>query len=530
MSAASGSGSPSAGGNPWLVAVVVSIATFMEVLDTTIANVALRYISGGLAVGPDEAAWVVTSYLVANAIVLCASGWIATSFGRKGFFMVCIAIFTVASVLCGFAWSLESLLVFRILQGLGGGGMAPVAQSILADSFPPEKRGQAFALYGIAVVVAPVVGPTLGGWLSDNYSWHWCFLINAPVGLLALGLVQVLVREGEKERTERTALRRRGARFDVVGFLLVATFLGALEVTLDQGQRDDWFESTFIVACAAISAVALLLLVPWALLRKDPVIDLKMLASRQFGSCFLVMLATGAILIATTQFVPQLLQEYFGYTATWAGLALSPGGLVTMFMMFIVGRVSGAIQPKWLIAAGAAIIALAMYHLTNLYGGLDFAFFAWSRVYIGIGLPLIFISITNASYQGIPSNKTDQASALINVARNIGGSIGVSLSQTVLAQRQQFHQSRLVEHVVPSDVQYQETLRQVTRYFVQAGSAISEAEGQATAWIGQQVATQSALLAYMDVFAVLGLVSACAVPLALILKGGNQSGGTQAAH
>ncbi len=508
------------GTNPWLVAIVVSIATFMEVLDTTIANVALRYISGGLAVGPDEAAWVVTSYLVANAIVLCASGWMATVFGRKRFFMVCIGIFTVASVLCGFAWSLDSLLFFRVLQGLGGGGMAPVSQSILADSFPPEKRGQAFALYGVAVVVAPVVGPTLGGWLSDNYSWHWCFLINAPVGLLALGLIHVLVKETDKERRDRAELRRKGLRFDLVGFLLVASFLGALEVTLDQGQREDWFDSTFIRVFAAISVLSLALFIPWEMTRRQPLIDLKMLFSRQFGACFLVMLATGAILISTTQFVPQLLQEYFGYTATWAGLALSPGGVVTMAMMFVVGRLSGVVSPKWLIAAGATIIALSMWHLTNLYAGLDFGFFAWSRVYIGIGLPLIFIPITNASYQGLPKDRTDQASALINMARNIGGSMGVSLSQTVLAQRQQFHQSRLVENVVPSDPQYVETLRQVTDYFVAAGSSMAQAKGQAIAWIGQQVATQSALLAYVDVFAVLALLSASAVPLALILRGG----------
>ncbi|SKA21521.1 MFS transporter, DHA2 family, multidrug resistance protein [Consotaella salsifontis] len=409
-------------GNPWLIAIVVSIATFMEVLDTTIANVALRYISGGLAISADEASWVVTTYLVSNAIVLTASSFIAKRYGRKSFYLGCLALFTVASILCGMAWSLSSLLFFRVLQGFAGGGMVPISQSILADSFPPEKRGQGFAMFGIAVVVAPVIGPTLGGWLSDNYSWHWCFLINGPVGVLAFSLVYFLVKESEEVRKERQRLRSQHVRFDLVGFLLVAGFLGSLEVVLDRGQTDDWFSSTFIIAVAAICALCFLAMIPWEATRDNPVIDVRMVASRQFGSCFVVMMATGAILIATTQFLPELLQEYYGYTATWAGLALSPGGLVTMMMMFIVGRLTGIIQPRYLIAAGASIIALAMWDLTRIYADLNFGFFVWSRVYIGLGLPLIFIPITTASYFGIPPDKTDQASALINVARNVGGS------------------------------------------------------------------------------------------------------------
>ncbi len=506
------------GVNPWFVAIIVSLATFMEVLDTTIANVALRYISGGLGVGPDEAAWVVTTYLVANAIVLCASGWIAGAIGRRNFFLICIVTFTVASVLCGIAWNLESLLFFRVLQGLAGGGMTPVAQSILASSFPPEKRGQAFALYGVAVVVAPVVGPTLGGWLSDNVSWHWCFLINAPVGLLCTFLVYGFVHDTEDANKERKQQAKRGFDFDFVGFILVAGFLGGLEVCLDEGQRKDWFSSPLIQIFGLISAASLILFIPWELTRKKPLIDLKMLVGRQFGSCFLIMLATGGILIATTQFVPQLLQEYYGYTATWAGLALSPGGMMTVVMMAVAGRLGQVVPAKWLIAAGALIIAAAMFNLTNLYSDLNFGWFVWQRIYVGIGLPLIFLPITSASYNGIPANKTDQASALINVARNTGGSIGVSIGQNVLAYRMQFHQSRLVESVVPSSTQYQDTMRQVTDYFQQMGSLPSQAQGQATAWIGQQIEFQSAYWAYIDVFVALALMALAAVPLAMLLK------------
>jgi MFS transporter, DHA2 family, multidrug resistance protein len=504
--------------NPWLIAGVVSLATFMEVLDTTIANVALPYIAGGLAVSADEASWVVTTYLVANAVILTASSFLARMFGRKPFFVVAVALFTASSLLCAFAWNIQSLLLFRVLQGLGGGGMVPVSQSILADSFPPAKRGQGFALFGIAVVVAPVVGPTLGGWLSDNYGWEWCFLINGPVGLVSMALVFLILREPKAAIEQRKALKKEGVRFDLIGFLLVATFLGALEVVLDRGQEDDWFGSHFIIAFAVICGLAFVLMIPWELTRRNPVVDIRMVATRQFGSCFLVMLATGAILLATTQFLPQLVQQQFGYTATWAGLALSPGGLVTMAMMFVVGRLTGHVQPKYLIAVGATIVALSMYGLTNLYGDVDFWFFAWSRIFIGLGLPLIFIPITTASYDGIPPDKTDQASALMNMARNVGGSMGVSLATNVLAHREQFHQSRLIEHAIPSSVQYQDTLQRVTDYFAAQGSSLAQAQQQAFAWIAQQVQLQASLLAYIDVFWTLMLVSAAAVPLALIMR------------
>ncbi|PWC86361.1 DHA2 family efflux MFS transporter permease subunit [Azospirillum sp. TSO5] len=411
--------SAAGGRNPWLIAVVVSIATFMEVLDTTIANVALRYISGTLAVSADEASWVVTSYLVANAIVLTASSFIAKRYGRKRFYLTCLGLFTASSIACGFAWNLESLLLFRVLQGFAGGGMVPISQSILADSFPPAKRGQAFAIFGIAVVVAPVVGPTLGGWLSDNLSWHWCFLINGPVGLFAFALVSFLVQEPKSAIEERQRMKRQGIRMDVIGFLLVATFLGSLEVILDRGQTDDWFASGFIIIFTVICVAAFCLMIPWDLTRLNP------------DSTF------------------------------------------------------------W--------------------------FFAWSRIYIGIGLPLIFIPITTASYDGIPRDKTDQASALINVARNVGGSIGVSIAQNVLAMREQFHHSRLVETIVPSNPAYQHTLEQATTYFSTTGGQAGARE-RAIAYIGQQVQMQTAYWAYIDVFFTLMLISASAVPLALILR------------
>ena len=506
-----------AGANPWVIAALVSLATFMEVLDITVANVALRYIAGGMGVSEDEASWVVTTYLVANAVALTASSFLARLLGRKTFFLACLTLFIASSVLCGFAWSLDSLLLFRILQGLGGGGMVPVSQSILADSFPPAKRGQAFALFGVAIVVAPVVGPTLGGWLSDNYSWQWCFLINGPVGLVAIALIALILREPEAATAERKRLQQQGGGFDLVGFVLVATFLGTLELVLDRGLIDDWFGSSFIVAASAVCALAFVLMIPWEISRRRPMIDLRILATRQYGACFLVMLATGALLIGTTQFLPQLAQQNFAYTATWAGLVLSPGGVVTMVMMFVAGRLVGKIQPKYLIVAGAVIIALSLYDMTNVYGDLGFWFLARSRMVFGVGVPLIFVSVTTASYHGIPPDKTDQASALINAARNTGGSIGISIAANVLEHREQFHQSRLVESVIPSSVQFQDTLHQVTSYFVGQGSSLLQAQQQAIQWIGQQVQTQASFLAYMDAFWVLMLIALSMVPLALAL-------------
>lgn len=509
--------SAAGGHNPYLIAFVVSIATFMEVLDTTIANVALRHIAGGLAVGIDESTYVVTSYLVANAIVLSISGWLSTVIGRKRFYMICVAIFAVASLLCGFAWSLEALVLFRILQGLGGGGMATSEQAILADSFPPAKRGQAFAIYGIAVVVAPVVGPTLGGWITDTYSWHWVFLINVPMGLLSLFLVGALVGEPSGAEAERQHFLRN-VRIDYFGFVLIAIGLGSLEFVIDQGQRKDWFGSNMILGFALASAFCLLALIPWELTRKDPMIDIRLLGKRQFGSCFLVMFGTGAVLISTTQLLPQLLQAELGYTAMLAGLALSPGGIFTLMMMPIVGNLVSVVQPKYLIMTGACIVVFTMWYLTGLNGDITYGYAAWSRIFLGLGLPFLFLPVMTASYEGLPPDKTNQASALINVARNIGGSTGVALAQTVLAQRQQFHQSRLVEHAAPSDIGYQQTIDAMTRYFQAQGSNASDAASQAIAWVGRTLQTQVDLLAYIDVFWMLAVIGVLMIPLALIIK------------
>lgn len=503
--------------NPWLIAVVVSIATFMLVLDTSIANVALLNIAGDLAAGVDEATWIITTYLVANAIIIPVSGWLANVIGRKRYYMLCVAGFTLSSFLCGIAWNLQSLIVFRVLQGLSGGGMAPSEQSILADTFPPNQRAQAFALYGIAVIIAPTVGPTLGGWITDNYSWHWIFFINIPFGILSLSLVQWLLVEPEVLVRERRERLRQGLRVDWIGFLLVTLTLGCLEIVLDRGQQDDWFASKFIFSFALISGVSFLLFVPWELTRGDPIVDVRLLFQRQFGTAFLVMLAVGAILFGSTQILPQLMQTGFGYTAYLSGLALMPGGLAMLVIMPLAGQITNWIQPKYLIAFGLCVIALAMWHMTSLSGEVGFSFFAWARVYQMIGLPFLFIPINTAAYADLPSGKTNQASSLINVARNLGGSFGISLANTEIAQKTQVNHANLVAHVVPTSHAYQETTQKAAAYFAAHGESAYRAQHLAIGWIGQVVEQQATMLAYIDVFWVAAVFSALIVPLVLLL-------------
>ncbi len=509
-------GSGFGGHNPWLITFVVSIATFMEVLDISIANVALRHIAGSLAASYDEATWILTSYLVANAVILPLSGWLSTVVGRKRFYMMCVALFTASSLLCGMAWSLQSLIFFRVLQGLGGGGLAPSEQSILADAFPPEKRGQAFAAYGVAVVVAPTIGPTLGGVITDYLSWHWIFFINLPMGLLSLGLVQALVpNRGGIEATPAASDVRN---IDFIGFALVALALGCLEVVLDVGQRNDWLQSNFILGFALVSAASLLLLIPWELTRKHPIVDLRLLGRRQFGVCFAIMMVVGAIIFSTLQLLPQLLQSEFGYTATLAGLSLSPGGVVTMLMMPVAGYLTGKIQPKYLIGFGLAVVGLSMWHLTGLDGNITFSYAVWGRIFTAAGLPFLFIPITTASYAGLPPRSTNQAAGLINVARNLGGSLGVALVQTTLQRREQFHQSRLAEQTVPSELSFQQALRHATQLFSNTTSSAADAMHHAYALIQQAIMQQATLLSYIDAFWMLAMLCVFALPVALMLR------------
>jgi DHA2 family multidrug resistance protein len=394
--------------------------------------------------------------------------------------------------------------------------MAPSEQAMLADTFPARQRGQAFALYGVAVIVAPTVGPTLGGWLTDNLSWHWIFLINGPIGLLSLVLVQWMVTEPPALERERRQRLVGGVKVDWIGFLLVALALGCLEIVLDKGEREGWFASNFIITFAAVSFVSFLLIVPWELSRKDPIVDVRLFGRRQFAMTCLMMLAVGAMLFSSTQLLPQLLQINYQYTPTLSGMVLMPAGLVMMSMMPVVGQLSSHIAPKYLIGLGMAILALGMWHNASLTPDADFSFFVWARVLQTIGLPFLFIPITSASYVGLPPEKTGEASSLINVARNLGGSIGIAIAGAVLAHNAQVHQSYLTAHLVPSSLAYQQTLEAAIAQF-SVELARPDAQQRAYALIEQTVQQQATLLSYIDVFTLLAVVAAILAPLAFLL-------------
>lgn len=490
----------------------------MEVMDTSIANVALRHIAGSLAAGQSESTWVLTSYLVSNAIILPISGWLASVMGRKRFYMTCVALFTVSSFLCGIAPNMPLLLLFRIIQGAGGGGLAPSEQSILADTFEPRKRGQAFALYGVAVVVAPAIGPALGGWITDNYSWRWIFYINIPVGILSLVLTYFLVQDSDSAKKEHEQTWRNGLKIDYLGFGLLAVGLGCLQVVLDKGQEDDWFGSKFITTLAIIAAVGILGAIIWEFITKDPIVDLPLFKDLGFFFTCIVMFAVFFILLATTELLPQMVQQLFGYDATKAGLILMPGGLFIMALMPLVGFLVNKVQPKWLIAFGLLIEAASMYYLTHLNALVSFRTIAIARIFQAGGLAFLFVPINTIAYIGLPPGKSNNASALINAMRNLGGSVGISFVTTMLDRRGQFHQNRLVGDIAPFRAAYRQAIAHAARHFVQSGASPVAASQQAFASVTQRLLQQAQMLSYLDVFKMLAIGSLVALPLAIFLK------------
>jgi DHA2 family multidrug resistance protein len=496
--------------SPWLIALIVSLATFMEVLDTSIANVSLQHIAGNLAATQSESTWVLTSYLVSNAIVLPISGWLATVIGRKRFYMLCVTLFGVSSLLCGLAPSLSWLIFFRVVQGIGGGGLAPSEQSILADSFPARQRSQAFALYGVAVVVAPTIGPSLGGWITDNFSWRWIFLINVPVCLVSLFLAGTFLVDPPAVQEDRRRALHGGLRVDYLGALLVAVGLGCLQVVLDKGQEDDWFSSQFILVFAIVSALSLVFLVIWELHYDDPIVDLRLMKDRSFASAMAVMFTTGFILISTTQMLPQFMQVMMGYTATTAGLALTAGGMATLLTMPLVAVLLKTFQPKYLICFGLLVESLACFHLRGLTTDVSFSHLAWARVFQAVGLPFLFVPISTVAYVGLPPGKSNAAAALINTMRNLGGSFGISMVVALLARRGQFHHSRLSESVSVYSHGFQ-------RF---AGLSLGQ--------IDRLVQRQATMFSYIDIFWLLGVLAGCVVPIALLLR--RTKGGEAAAH
>ncbi len=516
--------------NPILVIVILTIATFMEVLDTSIANVALSHIAGNLSAGQDEASWVLTSYLVANAIILPISGWLATFFGRKRFYMACVALFVVSSFLCGAATNLGMLIFFRILQGLGGGGLAPSEQSIIADTVPPEKRGIAFAIYGLGVVFAPAIGPTVGGWITDNYSWHWIFFINVPVGILSLFLTWYYVHEPKSTAIEQARMKKEGFKVDWIGIALIAVGIGALELVLDEGNREDWFQSAFIIKAAIVGSVALIVGVTWEFYQKDPAVDVRMLLNRNFASSFILLFAVGFILFGSTFLLPLMTQSLLGYTAVDAGLVISPGGFVVMLMMPLVGGVLiSRVQVRWLILFGLIVSASALFYLTTFNLQVDYYHLALARCFQAFGLAFLFVPINTASYTGVPAGKTNNVSALMNLSRNLGGSFGIAILTTLLARRSQFHINSLGYYTNDYNPNFVQWMNRATQTLQQNGATAIDAAQQARGIIWGQVLRQSAMLSFIDAFYFLMILVICAMPLVFLLKK-NNPGGSPGGH
>ncbi len=511
--------------------MTVTLATIMEVLDTSIANVALPHIAGSLGASQDESTWVITSYLVANAVVLPIGAYLGSIIGRKKFYMSCVAIFGLCSLLCGLAPSLPLLLFFRVLQGLGGGGLQPSEQSILADTFPPEKRGQAFAVYGLAVITAPIVGPTLGGWITDNYDWRWIFFINIPVAILSLFLTHRLVEDTPRIKREVEEAKRSGFRLDLIGFGLVALTFGSLEVVLDKGQEDDWFSSHFIVVFTTLAAIGLITLIVWELRearRKNrPILDLKLFTSRHFSLSFLMMFVLGFTLYAANVLLPQLLQSLLGYTAELAGFAMSTGGLATILCMPIVGILISRVDGRYLIVFGFGCMAVSLHYMTHLDLQMSFAYAARLRFFQSLGLAFLFVPINTLIYLGIPPGKNNDVSGLSNLARNIGGSAGTSFFTTVLARHQQVHQTYLAQHVFASGAAYQEQVSALSRPLSLHSGSAADTQSHVLLQMYQSLQAQASILSYLDVLAMLSIFCACMIPLVFLMN--KPPKGTQAA-
>jgi MFS transporter, DHA2 family, multidrug resistance protein len=508
--------------NPWLIAIVVTLAAFMEILDTTIVNVALPHIAGSLSASNDEATWALTSYLVANGIVLTISGWLSNLFGRKRYFIICIVMFTVCSFLCGIAQSLAQIIIFRLMQGFFGGGLQPNQQSIILDTFPPAKRGAAFGITAIATIVAPVLGPTLGGYITDQVSWRWIFFLNIPVGAIAALLVSILVEDPPWEKN------RRSRGIDYVGLSLITLGLGCLQIMMDRGEDADWFQSDFIRVMALLAFLGIIGAIGWLLIAKRPIVNLAVFKDRNFSGGCLMIAAMGGILYASAVLIPQFAQTVLLYTATWAGLILSPGGVAVIILIPMVGRLMTKVPIRYIIATGFTIMGFALIYSSTLAPNMDFKTLVFMRTFQTTGLAFLFVPISTVAYMTLPRELNGDGAALFAMFRNVFGSIGISLSTAQVTERSQVHQGYLSQWASPFHQPYQALVAQYEQTLRSMGRAGASVHDAAVGRVYQVYRTQASILGYSDVFFYCAIIAFAVVPFCFLLSaktGGARAGG-----
>jgi DHA2 family multidrug resistance protein len=501
--------------NPWLIAMVATLATFMEVLDTTIVTVALPHISGNLGSDIQESTWVLTSYLVSNAIILPISAWLSSVFGRRNYYLGCVALFTVSSFLCGIAPSMRTLVFFRLLQGLGGGGLQPSTQAILVDTFPPRRRGMGMALFGMAVVVAPILGPTLGGWITDNFNWRWIFFINIPVGIASLVLGPKLITDPPY------LIRRHGPkkwRADYIGLALLAVGLGTLQLFLDLGERRDWFASRLIMGLAITSAITLVAVTIWEFNVKDPIVNVHLMRERNLGASVMLMFLFGGVLYASTVLLPLFMQTLLGYTSLLSGLAISPGGLVVFSLMPLIGFMVSRFDPRKMIMLGMAILSISLFYMGHFSSQVNFGTIVTARMIQGLSFAFIFVPVNTVAYAYVAREQRNAASSLMSLARNIGASIGIAFINNRLAQLSQVHQAYLAGNVSMLDPEATARLHAITaRLTAATGDPVASAR-QALQLMLYNVAREARALAFVDSFYLLAVVVLCIIPLVWFMR------------
>jgi DHA2 family multidrug resistance protein len=496
------------------------LPTLIEIIDTSIVNVSLNHIRGSLSAGIDEATWTITAYLVSNAVVIPMAGWLARLIGRKNYQIASIALFTFSSFMCGSAWSLNSLVFFRVLQGIGGGGLVPISQSILLESFPREKHGTAMAIFGMGAMLGPIVGPLLGGWITDNWSWRWIFYINIPIGILSIIMNSIVIQDPPY-------MKRQKMKIDYLGLLFLAVGLGSLQFVLDKGENEDWFQSDTVVAFAIISLVALVLLIINELYSEHPIVNLKLFKDRTFTSGSVVMFFVFLNLFGSIVLLPIFLQNLMGYTSFYAGLVLGPGGIATMFIMPVTGKLVNKMNPKRILAVGISICALSTYMMSRFNLTSDFWTFVWPRVALGLGMGMTFIPLTTMTLSHIPKEDMTEASSLYNLLRNLGGSFGIAFTTTMLSRRAQFHQTRLVEHLSPFDPAYQIYHDRLGAALTAKGVSPAGADGV----LYGELIKQSTSLAFTDAFLMICVLILSVLPLVFIMQRAEMpKGAPPAAH